>query len=714
MKIFSLSFLFIFFFNCLSSKADEGMWLPFLLEQLNQKKMQELGMKISAKDIYDVNNTSMKDAVVLFGGGCTAEVISNSGLVLTNHHCGYSYVQALSSVKDNYFDKGYWAMNKLQELPCKGLSVTFIVEIVDVTAQVLNGIQDTMPEGKRELIIKSNASKIEKSSILNNANFGAQIKSFYNGNQYYLFLTETFKDIRLVGFPPNSIGNFGGDTDNWVWPRHNADFSLFRIYANKDNHAANYSEDNLPFRPKYFFPISTKGIKEGDFTMVYGFPGRTQEYLTADGVDLVMNYQDPTKIKIREKRLNVWQSKMSVDTSVFIKYTSKQKGLSNAYKKWQGELLGLHKNNAIALKRSKEVKFQNWANNKPLYTSVLSNISQHYVQLKKVSNAIDFINEAAFGVELIQFAGQFNALIDSSFSTTLSDSLFKNQVIKLQNAPVGFFKNYDLVLDKQMAKELFKLYFIEMTNSNSLVYCPIEIQNNRDQYIDKLYKKSIFLNMEKLNGILMNAKRSDIRKLKNDMAFILYSKFKTILDKELNPIYNAAMAGIAKNSRLYTKGILEMNEEKNNYPDANSTLRVAYGKFASSLPKDGIKYQFFTTLDGVMEKENAKNEEFVVPVKLKELYKTKNYGKYEVNGTVPLAFIATNHTTGGNSGSPVLNANGELIGTNFDRMWEGTMSDILFDNNLCRNISVDIRYTLFIIDKFANAGYLLNEMKIID
>ncbi len=708
------TFLFLCFLTFITpGRADEGMWLPFLLDQLNIKDMQAHGCKLTASDIYDVNHGSMKDGVALFGGGCTAEVISNDGLLLTNHHCGYGSAQALSTVENNFFEKGFWAMNRQQELPCKGLTVTFIVRMDDVTSQILPQLSDTLTEKQRDARIKKIAGFIEKNAVAG-THYTAQLKSFYNGNQFILIISEVFKDIRLVGFPPNTIGNFGGDTDNWIWPRHTGDFSLFRIYANKDNQSAEYSNENVPYHPKYSFTISLKGVKEGDFTMVYGFPGQTREYLPAEGLDLVMNYQDPTRISIREQRLNIWRKEMQSDKSIFIKYTSKEKGLSNAYKKWQGELKGLTANSAIEKKQAQENEFANWAADKPEYKNVVTDFKAAYAKYKEVSNANDFINEAALGVELLAFAANYNALIDSSFSPTLADTIFLKQKAKLRNTADGFYKNYDQAVDKKMAKALLPLYVKQFSTADQTRFIPNLLSNKLEKAIDVLYAKSVLLQADKFNAIIKEGSRKDIQQLVKDPAIALFREIKNIQDKEINPVLATSTERINRAQRTYVRGLMAMNKAKTFYPDANSTLRLTYGQVDGMSPADGIHYRYATTLDGLMAKEDTANEEFLVSPKLKSLYAKKDYGRYAVNGTVPIAFIASNHTTGGNSGSPVINAKGQLIGTNFDRIWEGTMSDLLYDVNRCRNISLDVRYTLFIIDKFAGAGYLINEMKVID
>ncbi len=698
--LFTLAFLYTS-----SLFAKEGMWLPFLLQNMNEKEMRQMGMKINASDIYDINEGSLKDAVVIFGGGCTGEVISDKGLVLTNHHCGYGAVQGLSSVDHNYLLNGFWAKNNQEELPCPGLSVTFIVRIDDVTTLVKANITNEMADSTKNRLVSENIAKIEKETKASTG-YGAQIKSFYSDNEYYLFITEKYNDVRLVGFPPNGIGKFGGDTDNWAWPRHTGDFGVFRIYANKDNKPAEFSKENVPFVPRRSMKINIGGVQEGDFTWVYGFPGRTNEYLTSKGVAEVMNTLDPARIKIREKRLNIMDADMKESEENFIKYASKQAGIANYYKKWKGELLGLQLNNAIVKKQQEETEFTTWVNadetRKVKYGNIITDLSANYDAQNASIKLNEYINESIWASELLKKASIYSIILKAV--DTLKD-LSKLNVYTKELA--SFYQSINKNTDNKIALELFKIYRNDIEN-NEMV---------SDAMIQKIYSKSFISDTNSFKKLLSGTKKEKmIAAIKNDPAYIVYSYFDQLQKENLITL----KAHLLKLNGLYGKYISALKEYKEGqqfYPDANSTLRVTYGQVEGLKPQDGMRYDFYTTLDGAVRKHNPNVEEFQMPKKLMELYEAKDYGDYaiEVDGkpTVPLAFLASNHTTGGNSGSPVLNANGELIGTNFDRIWEGTMSDIMYDISLCRNITLDVRYTLFIIEKFGGAKWLIDEMELV-
>ncbi len=704
----------LFFLYTLSSSAKEGMWLPFLLEKLNEKEMKSLGMKITAKDIYDIKEGSLKDAVVLFGGGCTGEVISDKGLVLTNHHCGYGTVQGLSSIENNYLTNGFWAKNQQEELPCPGLSVTFIVNIIDVTKEVKAGTLGINDLNEKSKLISKNIETIEN-EYQKKTGYTAQVKSFFYENEYYLFLLEKFNDVRLVGFPPNGIGKFGGDTDNWSWPRHTGDFGLFRIYADKNNRAANYSKDNIPYTPKKSFKINIGGVKENDFTMVYGFPGRTNEYLTSDGVAEVMTLLDPARIKIREARLNIMEQDMKSSEAIFIQYASKQAGIANYYKKWKGELFGLEVNNAIDKKKTDENKFQNWVladkNRKEKYQSVLGNISSIY---KKQQNQIllnEYINESIWASELLRKGSILSRMLIAIDTIKHQDSL-----LKYQTEYETFSKTINQNTDYKIAKKLYAYFEQDIFNKSILDKKDLHFVS--EENLQNIYKYSFISSAEKLNKLIKVTDINDFKSLiKQDDAYKTYSFFDSVQKANIAILKQNAIQ-LNNYYAVYINALREFHANKIFYPDANSTLRVTYGKAEGVTPADGIKYTYYTTLDGAILKANPNVEEFNMPEKLKQLYQQKDYGNYSImdergNKTVPIAFLASNHTTGGNSGSPVINAKGELIGTNFDRIWEGTMSDILFDPSLCRNITLDIRYTLFIIEKFGGAKWIIDELKLV-
>ena len=652
--------------------ADEGMWLPSeILKKI--KDIQSQGFKLSAEDIYSVNKSSLKDAVVRFGGGCTGELISGEGLLITNHHCGFGQIQSHSSVEHDYLRDGFWAMSRTEELPNPGLSVSFLEYMQDVTEEVMKGYKSKMTEEKRAELIAKNTKKIEEKAVNGNPNLRANVRPLYYGNQYFLFVYKVYTDVRLVGAPPSSIGKFGGDTDNWMWPRHTGDFSIFRVYAGEDNEPAAYSEKNVPFRPKKFFKINARGIKEGDFTMVYGFPGSTREYLFSDAVKYTAYTSNPHKIALRTLRLNIQKEEMNKDQAVRIKYASKQAGVANAWKKWQGEAKGLIKNNAVANKQAFEAKFDQWAEGKPEYENLVERFKELYGSIEELSLVQDYQSEALNAVEIIGFAGRG------------------------QRGAERFYKDYYMPIDKAS--------FIALYNAYN--------KNIADQYKSPYFKEQL----QKFGSIEAWADALFTETPNLEMAAEIYKNTNDWFRENIAPTLMAVNKEITLLYRSYMKGQMEYNEATNGgkifYPDANSTLRVTYGKVKGYKPADAIYYTPVSSLDGVIEKDNPEIYDYNIPQKLRDLHAAKDYGQWEVDGSVPVAFIATNHTSGGNSGSPVLDAEGNLIGVNFDRVWEGTMSDVLYDPEICRNISLDIRFALFVIDKLAGAGHLLNEMEIL-
>lgn len=683
--------LTIFAFTSLIAQADEGMWLPSLLEQGRIKDMRDKGLQLTAADLYSVNQASLKDAIVRFGGGCTAELISDKGLLLTNHHCGYDQIQSHSSVVNDYLTHGFAATNQQQELPNPGLAVSFLQQMSDVTPEVLAGVSGTMSEQERQKCIIKNIKEIVGKAT-QDTGLSATVESLYYGNQYFLFTYKVYSDVRLVFAPPSAIGKFGGDTDNWMWPRHTGDFSIFRIYANADNQPATYSKDNVPFRPKMSLKISTAGIKEGDFTFVYGFPGRTMQYLHSEAVRYLQQKGNPMKIALRTQRLDIMNREQAKDPAVRIKYASKNAGVSNAWKKWQGELLGVQRLKTVEQKQKLESEFTVWAAGKPEYQGTVEKFKALYDELEPYAYARDYYAETASVMEILRAASIF-----AQMETKKPENL--------RNSVESFYKNYDLTIDSQTTKQLLP----QLQKAITPEFLPAEFDAAK---LDKLYATTIFTNREKVLSVLEEIDAQRI--IESDPAFILWKAFNDTLKNAINPRYHEINAKIELLYRTYMRGLMEMQKDRQFYPDANSTLRVAYGKVDGYTPRDGVYYKPGSTLEGVMQKDNPGIYDYNIPEKLREIYRTKDYGKWVSNGSIPVCFIASNHTTGGNSGSPVLNAQGELIGLNFDRTWEGTMSDIQYDPTVCRNIALDIRYVLFTVDKVGGAGYLIDEMNIVE
>lgn len=714
-----LIFIILFAFQCLNIKADEGMWLPMLLQSINADAMYSKGLKIPIDSIYSVNKTSLKDAIVLFGGGCTGEIISNKGLLLTNHHCGYSQIVSHSTVDHDYLTNGFWAMNMSEELPCPGLTATFIIRMDDVTDTILNQVNSITNEDERNNKIRVIADQLIKTAT-NGTQYKAEVKPFYYGNKYFLIITETFKDIRMVGAPPSGIGKFGADADNWMWPRHTGDFSVFRIYSDKDNNSAEYSKDNIPYTPRYSFPISIKGVKENDFTMVYGFPGRTQEYIPKEAVRTIIENTDPNRISLRDTRLKIMDKYIRSNDTTRLQYASKYAGVENAYKKWQGEVLGLKRLNAIEEKSTFENKFIRWANDVKdgkMYVNSINQLNELYIKIRPYSIAVDYYTEALKGIELMNFVNNFSKLESLAKEQPANEKAIRDAADNLINASKGFFKNYNASIDREIFSRLIKAYRTGTPAEfeADLSFIDKKFKGDYEKYADYVFSKSHFSTLEKCEKFLQSFTAKKLKSLTNDPAYHLLSLGNAAFAEKVKQPNNDLQKQIELMQRTYMKGQMEMAADfkQKIYPDANSTLRVAYGKVEGYEPRDGVMYKYYSTLTGVLEKYDPNNYDYRAPEKLLELYRKKDFGEYNSNGNITPCFLASNHTTGGNSGSPVLNAYGQLIGTNFDRVWEGTMSDIMFDPERCRNISLDIRYTLFIIDKLAGARWLIDEMNII-
>lgn len=715
-KIFSLFLIASLLFQLSNTHADEGMWRPADLKRL-EAAMKKAGLQIPVSDLYNDGKPALNDAVVIFGGGCTGEVVSSQGLIFTNHHCGYGSVQSVSTPEKNYLVNGFWAKNNGEEIPIPGLKVTFIKKIENVTDIILKYVTETMTEEERDKSIADQIKFLEK-GYKNLNGYDAEVKPFYEGNEYWVTLTEVYSDVRLVGFPPNGIGKFGGDTDNWMWPRQTGDFSVFRVYADAKNKPASYSANNKPYKAETFFKVNTSGVKEGDYTMVYGFPYVTREYLSASQLEQTMNIIDPIRIEARRLKLGVWDEAMRKDPNIFLKYASKQSSVSNGYKKWQGEMRGLELNDVPAKKRAYQERLMaktatDTGSNKPSF--VLSQINAAVENNNQYLRAQESMNETVLGIEIVRQAASFQKIINV-YRRGIAGEALMDTLSKLKKETAGFYKNYEPALDKQLFATLMPFYYMQpgLAVPNSIRKMYAENGNSFEKWADNVYGESALVMPELIKNYYDAPKPEDTFEIKADPAFKIFNAVVEWQRAEVIPGMRTFNKRMDLLNRIYMKQQLtNMSGERDFYPDANQTLRLTYGAVKGIKPQGTSLYSFQSTLDDAIAKHNPAVEEFNVPAKLRDLYLKKDYGVWGSNGTVPLTFIAANHTSGGNSGSPVLNAKGELIGINFDRIWDGTMSDLYYDPNLCRNISVDIRYVMFIIDKFGDASWLFKEMKLV-
>ena len=703
-------------FCAMTARADEGMWLPSLIGN-RIADMQEKGFRLNAEDIYSINQASLKDAVVLFGRGCTGELVSPEGLLLTNHHCGYGQIQQHSSVEHDYLKDGFWAMSREEELPNKGLTVSFLERMEDVTGIILKGHSPEMSESERAGLVKQNSDALIKEVTQEGKGLRARVEALYYGNQYFLFLYREYPDVRLVGAPPSSIGKFGGDTDNWMWPRHTGDFSIFRIYADKDNNPAPYSPDNVPYQPKKYFRISTKGVQEGDFTFIYGFPGRTQEYIHSEGVRYIEETGDPHKIALRTKRLDIMSRHQAESQKVRIQYSSKHAGVANAWKKWQGEVKGIRKMKTVQTKKEYEKGFSKWAVGTE-YEGLTDRIAQIYGQLEPYTFATDYYGETIRAVEAAAFASSIAKLYKEADDSLSFDSR------KACDLSESFFKDYHLPIDKEIFAAMIQEFDRNMPEAFKPKYHSEMMQKygNAKAWAEDLFAATMFTDQAAVEALSVAKDQESIGtdrdKVMNDPAVVFFNEYYNWYSKDIRPEAARLNQELQLAYRDYMRGHMEYAEAINGpkaleafYPDANLTLRVAYGHIKGYSPADGVYYTPSSTIKGIMEKDNPEIFDYNIPQRLRDIYATKDYGRWaDTSGEVPVCFIATNHTTGGNSGSPVINADGDLIGLNFDRVWEGTMSDIVFDPEICRNISLDVRYVLFTIEKIGGASYLFNEM----
>jgi len=699
-------------------KADEGMWIPLLLKK-NIERMQQLGWKLSAEDIYSVNKNSLKDAIVRFGRGCTGEVVSPNGLLLTNHHCGYGSIQRHSSLEHDYLTDGFWARSIDEELPNPGLTVTFLVRMEDVTGRALEGVANDVTEEERDARIAKNIQSITKEAT-KGTHYEAKVLPYFNGNQYFLYVTEVFKDVRLVGAPPSGIGKFGGDTDNWMWPRHTGDFSVFRIYADSNNLPAEYSPSNVPYHPKHYLPVSLGGYRKGDFALLFGNPGTTREYLPSYAMELIALKENPVKIGLRQKRLDIIGYAMDTSRLVRIQYASKYAGIANYWKKMIGETRGIRKADGLARKQAAERSFQQWAesgeNKRKGYDGILPLFEQLYQEFYPVDIATVYLREAGMAPEIIAFTNDALDLIRMAGEDTIPEETVKKARESLVKSAGGFFKNYQPAIDRMMMREMLQ----QMQDHVGNEYLPDIFGQIREKYhgdigafTTHLFSTSRFTDSTRFYTFMNGSTRKSIRKLATDPAYLLGRSIEIKYRDEVLPAGNLIQSRIDSLQRVYMQAQMEQQPARHFYPDANGTMRVCYGEVDGFDPSDAVEYRYYTTTQGILEKEDSAIYDYTVDSRLNDLIATSDYGRYaDADGSMHVAFTSTIHSTGGNSGAPVLNRKGELIGINFDRNWEGTMSDLMYDPDQCRNIVLDIRYLLFIMDRYAGEEWLINEMDI--
>jgi len=722
-KLILVILLIVLPFTCplANNPPDEGMWLPLLIERLNYVDMQKMGLHLTPQELYDINNSSLKDAIVGLSsngagsGGffCTAEVVSAQGLIFTNHHCGYGSLQNHSSPEHDFLTNGFWAKSNSEELPNEAMCASFLIRIENVTDSIIPLIGDTLNETGRAAIVKEVSARIKKRAE-ENGNFEASVRAFYGGNEYYLFVFKTYRDVRLVGAPPSSIGKFGGDTDNWMWPRHTGDFTIFRIYGDSVGNPAEYSDKNIPIHPKYHLPISIKGIKKNDFAMVWGFPGNTSRYLTSYGVEYNMNVFYPVYIKIFGKQLEVMKERMDADNAVKIDYAENYANIANTRKNFIGQSKMLKKNNVEEKKKAIEDLYISWYSKDPAlqkkYGKVLTDLSSNYSTMTKLATPYFYAAMGGMRLDIVRLASRFGQL-QNALEKKNKDALKVVQE-ELKGMVKEHFRENDQALEKKTLAEILRLYASEVRKADlPSIFELIEKDYNNDfnAFAEAVYNKSVFATEVSADDFIDNPK---LKVFKKDLGWQLYKSFNAAQGK-YSAVFGTARTGNAVANRLFIEGLREMNPALVRYPDANSTLRMTYGEVLDYFPADAVEYNYFTTLKGVMQKEDPGNEEFIVEKKLKDLYKAKDYGPYGENGEMVVCFLTTNDITGGNSGSPVINGDGQLIGLAFDGNWEAMSGDIMFEPELQRCINVDIRYVLFIIDKFAGATNLIKELTLV-
>ncbi|OQX79270.1 MAG: serine protease [Bacteroidetes bacterium 4484_249] len=720
---FSLIMVFAMGSNLFAyTPPDEGMWLPMFVDRLNYVDMQEMGLQLTAEEIYSINNSSIKDAIIGLstsskpnGYFCTGEIVSDQSLVFTNHHCGFDIIQQHSSLEHDYLRDGFWARDLSEELPNEALTASFLIRMDNVTDSIIPFLSDTMSEGDRSSKVRE-ISKRLKENASEDDKYNVVVKGFFEGNEYYLFVYEVYEDVRLVGAPPSSIGKFGGDTDNWMWPRHTGDFSIFRVYAAPDGSPAKYSEDNVPLKPKHHLPVSLKGIEKDDFAMIWGYPGSTNRYMTSFGVQYNVDKFSPPLIDLLGKRLSIWKEDMSANQEVRIKYASKYAGLANGWKYYIGQSRGLKKLHIVDKKKVIEDNFTKWVNadadRKEKYGDALSEIEESYKTMGNFIEPMMYANLGLMGPEIVNFAQEF-----MQYEQQLNDSKDNPEAPKetaenFRESAKEHFKDYNAPTDKKVLAGLYQMYADNVPEDQYPEFYKDIIKKYKgdfNKYADYIFEKSIFTSEEKVNAFL---DKPNAKKLAKDPAYILSSDVMGALMASMGQ-YRSAQSGLTKGERLFVAGLRKLNSDKVYYPDANSTMRLSYGSVLDYFPADAVHYDYVTHLSGVMEKEDPTNDEFIVPAKLKQLYEEKDFGRYGQDGRLIVGFLTTNDITGGNSGSPVINGNGELIGLAFDGNWEAMSGDIAFEPRLQRTICVDVRYVLFVIDKFAGATNLIDELTIV-
>lgn len=701
----------------IEAKAGEGMWIPLLVGEMNIGEMREMGFELTAEEIYAVNQASLTDAIVRFGNGCTGGLVSDKGLIITNHHCGNSYIQKHSSVEHDYLTNGFVARAMNEELPNEDLTVTFLRRMEDVTDRVLAGVNDDCNKAERTKLVKANISTIVAEAKKDN-HYEATVESFYYGNQYFLFVYEVFSDVRLVFAPPAGIGDFGAEEDNWTWPRHTGDFSLFRVYANSKNKPAAYSTDNVPYKPEYHFRVSTEGVKEGDPTMVLGYPAATTQYVPSFHIEMLRDLIYPKVVEIRDAKLDVINRYVEDDIQVRIQYAAKHSAIANSWKRWKGELKGFESLNAVELKRDYESRFNEWVARDPSrnekYGNVVSDYEALYSEYGKYRMAREYLLEVmgARGIEAIWLSGQFEKLLVLAEQDKDADKI-NDEKVYMKDFIEKHFKDYSKDVDRDIAEKLVMMMDKDLNGEFRPAFLDLigtKYKGNHKAFVDDMFSKSFFSNQDKLAYLIEMIDKKKTKAVKKDPAYRYFSDLRVVYYNEVEQKYNELSNKLDSLNRIWMSGLMEFDTAKVFYPDANRTMRLAYGNVKGYEPIDGVIYKYNTTLDGVIAKHNPLVYEFTVPEKVIDLYNNKDFGPYGEEGVLTVCFVADNHTTGGNSGSPVLNSKGELIGINFDRAWDGITSDLVFNTELSRNISVDIRYVLFVIDKWAGATNLIDEI----